>query len=140
MEPERIELSQRERDRLKVLHEVEEGHLTQVEAARRVHLSDRQVRRLLVRVRAEGDGGVIHRLRGRSSNRKIPARIRQRSLRRLWQPCYAGFGPTLAAEHLARAGMRVSHETLRGWMSAAGLWRPRRQKVAAGHVWRERRA
>ena len=140
MEPERMELSQRERDRLKVLHEVEEGHLTQVEAARRLHLSDRQVRRLLVRVRAAGDGGVIHRLRGRSSNRKIPARIRQRSLRRLRQPCYAGFGPTLAAEHLARAGIRVSHETLRGWMSAAGLWRPRRQKVAAVHVWRERRA
>ncbi len=30
MEPERIELSQRERERLKVLHEVEQGHLTHV--------------------------------------------------------------------------------------------------------------
>jgi transposase len=140
MEPERIELSQRERDRLKVVHAVEQGHLSQVEAARRLQLSDRQVRRLLVRVRAEGDRGVLHRLRGRPSNRKIPARIRQRSLRRLQQPCYAGFGPTLAAEHLARAGIAVSRETLRGWMSQAGLWRPRRPKMAAVHVWRERRA
>jgi hypothetical protein len=33
METERIALSQRERDRLKVLHDVREGHLTRVEAA-----------------------------------------------------------------------------------------------------------
>jgi hypothetical protein len=43
METERIALSQRERDRLKVLHEVKQEHLTQVEAARRLKLSDRQV-------------------------------------------------------------------------------------------------
>jgi len=140
MELERIELSQRERDRLKVLYEVEEGHLTQVDAAQHVHLTDRQVRRLLVRVRAEGDRGVIHRLRGRPSNRKIPARITQRALQLLGRPCYTGFGPTLAAEHLARAGIAVSRETVRGWMSGAGLWHRRRQKVATVHVWHERRA
>jgi hypothetical protein len=140
MEPERIELSQRERDRLKVLYEVEQGHLTQVQAAARVELSDRQVRRLLVRVRQEGDRGVVHRLRGRPSNRKIPAAVTQQALRLLRRPCYGGFGPTLAAEHLARAAITVSRETLRGWMSQAGLWCPRRQKVAAVHLWRERRA
>lgn len=137
---ERIELSQRERDRLKVLHEVEEGHLTQREAAARLELSDRQVRRLLGRVRREGDRGVIHRLRGRPSNRKLPARIQGRALRMLQQKQYADFGPTLAAEHLARASVAVSRETLRGWMSAAGLWHPRRQRVRKVHVWRERRA
>src|SRR5258707_15812372 len=47
METERIALSQRERDRLRVLHEVEQGHLAQIEAARRMKLTDRQVRRLL---------------------------------------------------------------------------------------------
>ncbi len=34
MREERMELSERERDRLKVLHEVKQGHLKQVEAAR----------------------------------------------------------------------------------------------------------
>ena len=34
MREERIELSQREQDRLKVLHQVEQGYLTQVEAGR----------------------------------------------------------------------------------------------------------
>jgi hypothetical protein len=36
-----ITLSQRERQRSKVLHEVEEGHLKQVEAARRLRLTVR---------------------------------------------------------------------------------------------------
>jgi len=97
MEPERIELSQRERDRLKVLHEVQQGHGKQVEAAERLRLSARQVRRLLVRVRVDGDRGLIHRLRGRASNHKIPDKLQQRILARVRQR-YADFGPTLATE------------------------------------------
>jgi len=139
MKPERVELSQTERDRLKLLHEVEEGYIRQVEAARRLELSDRQVRRLLRRVQAEGDRGVMHRLHGQPSNRKIAEPIQQRALRRLRQPEYAGFGPTLAAVHLQRGGMRVSRETARKWMAAAGLWRSRRQRLRAVHVWRPRR-
>lgn len=140
MEPERIEMSQRERDRLKTLHEVEQGHLTQGEAAQRLQLSDRQVRRLLLRVRAEGDRGVVHRLRGQPSNRRLAATVQQRALAMLQQKQYADFGPTLATEHLARAGVQVSRETLRKWMSAAGLWRPRPLRLRQVHVWRQRRA
>lgn len=139
MEPERIELSQRERERLKVLHEVQEGHLTQVEAAGRLGLTDRHVRRLLGRVQAEGDRGVVHRLRGRPSNRKIPGAVQERILARVRRR-YADFGPTLAAEHLAQDGLGVSRETLRTWMTQAGLWHPHRQRLQAVHVWRERRA
>ncbi len=71
MGEERIELSARERERLKLLHEIQQGHLSQVEASGRLRLSTRQVRRLERRVEAEGDHGVVHRLRGRPSNRKI---------------------------------------------------------------------
>jgi len=46
MAEEGIELSARERERLKTLHEVEQGHLKQVDAARRLRLTDRHVRRL----------------------------------------------------------------------------------------------
>lgn len=46
MELGRIELRQRERDRLKRLHQVEQGDRLQVEAARRLRLSDRQMCRL----------------------------------------------------------------------------------------------
>src|SRR5260370_23650073 len=139
MEPERIELSTKERDRLKVLHEVEQGHLKQVEAARRLRLSERQVRRLQARLRAEGDGAIVHGLRGRPSNRKIPEILAQRALRALRRERYRGFRPTLAAEHLARQGLSVSRETLRQWMSAAGRWQSRRRELRQVHVWRPRR-
>ena len=139
MKEERIALSQRERDRLKVLHAVEGKHLRQGEAAERLRLSVRQVRRLLRRVKREGDRGLIHRLRGRPSNRKIPRAVRRRILAEV-QRRYRDFGPTLACEHMARQGLRVSRETLRQWRIAAGLWKPRRQRVEAVHVWRERRA
>ena len=114
MEAERIELNAKERERLKVLHEVEEGHLKQIEAAHRLPLTDRNVRRLQVGLRQQGDGGLVHGLRGRRSNRKLPDPCQQRALRELGQARYAGFGPTLASEHLARQGVKVSRETLRG--------------------------
>jgi len=139
METERIALSQRERDRLKVLHEVQQKQLTQVAAAERLKVSDRQVRRMLLRLRRCGDRSLVHGLRGRPSNRKLAARLEQKILARLRQR-YADFGPTLAAEHLAQEGFAVSRETLRKWMTQAALWRPRSQRVKKIHVWRERRA
>ena len=139
MREERISMSQTERERLKVLQQIEQGHWTQVEGAHRLQLSTRQVRRLQRRVSREGDGGVIHRLRGRPSNRKFPANVQRRVLAEVRRR-YADFGPTLAAEHLASGGIPVSRETLRRWMSAAGLWQSRRRRVRAIHLWRQRRA
>jgi transposase len=139
METERMTLSQRERDRLRVLHEVTQKHLSQVAAAERLKVTDRQVRRMLLRIRERGDGALVHGLRGRPSNRKLAARLEQKILARLRQR-YADFGPTLAAEHLPQEGFLVSRETLRKWMTKAALWRPRSQRVKAVHVWRERRA
>ena len=81
METERMTLSQRERDRMRVLHEVQQEHLTQREAAKRLQLSDRQVRRLLRRMRKKGDQAVIHGLRARPSNRKFSAA----SSRKCWR-------------------------------------------------------
>src|SRR5712664_4422291 len=139
METERIALSQRERDRLKALHEVGQKQITQIEAARRLKITDRQVRRLLVGLRERGDRALIHGLRGRPSNRKLAVRFEQKVLARVRQR-YVDFGPTLAAEHLAQEGLLVSRETLRKWMARASLWRPRAQRVKTIHVWRERRA
>jgi transposase len=140
METGRVTLSHREWDRLKVLHEVKQKHLSQVAAAMRLKVTDRQVRRMLRRIRERGDGALVHGLRGRPSNRKLAARLlEQKILARLRQR-YADFGPTLAAEHLAQEGFSVSRETLRKWMTKAALWCPRSQRVKAVHVWRERRA
>src|SRR5437899_3958343 len=139
METERIALSQRERDRLRVLHEVKQKQITQIAAARRLKITARQVRRLLLRLREQGDRGLIHGLRGRPSNRRLAPVFEQKILARVRQR-YADFGPTLAAEHLAQEGLRVSRETLRKWMTKASLWRPGSRGVKISHVWGERRA
>jgi hypothetical protein len=139
METERIALSQRERDRLRVLHEVQQKQITQIAAAKRLKISDRHIRRLLVGLGEHGDRAVMHGLRGRRSNRRLAEHLELKILRRVRQH-YADFGPTLAAEHLAQEGLAVSRETLRKWMVKTSLWCPRAQRVKTIHVWRERRA
>jgi transposase len=122
-----MEMSQRERDRLKVLYGVCKGERLQKEAARLLRLSTRQVRRLVRRIEESGDQGLIHRLRGRTSNRALPVELRQKVLAE-YQSRYPDFGPTLATEKLAEQGLKVSPDTLRRWLSAAGLWQRRRQR------------
>jgi len=103
METERIALSQRERERLKVLHELKQKHLTQAEAAQRLRVTDRHVRRLLLALEERGDGAVVHGLRGRPSNRKLDASFEQRILARVRRryadfTCIAGVPqPTITA-------------------------------------------
>jgi hypothetical protein len=90
-------------------------------------------------MRENGDGTLVHGLRGRPSNRKLTGWFEQKVMARVRQR-YADFGPTLAAEHLAKERLLLSRETLRKWMSKAALWRPRAQRVKKAYVWRERRA
>jgi predicted DNA-binding protein (UPF0251 family) len=85
METERIALSQRERDRLRVLHEIQQKPLTQREAANRPKISDRHIRRLLIGLRKHGDRAVVHGLRGRPSNRRLADRFEQKILARVRQ-------------------------------------------------------
>jgi len=128
----------KERDRLKVVGPLAEGRLKQVEAARLLRLSVRQVRRLLGRYRAEGDAGLVHRSRGRPSNRRIPEVTRRRVMA-LVRRHYADFSPTLASEKLAeRDGIEVSREWLRQRMIEAHLRTVRRRRVRH-HTWRQRR-
>src|SRR3981081_2548678 len=133
METERVALSQRERDRLKGLHEVKQKHFSQVAAAERLKVTDRQVRRMLLRIRERGDGSLVHGLRGRRANRKLAARLDQKIFARLRQR-YADFGPTLAAEHLAQEGFPVSRETLRKWMVKGSLRGHSAQRLKNIHV------
>lgn len=132
-------MSLKERDRLRVLHDLSEGRLKQTEAAEVMGVGTRQARRLLRRYENKGDAGIVHGLRNRSSNRKIPQKVKARVLNRV-SVRYRDFGPTLAAEYLEEEdGLIVSRETLRGWMVEAGLWIPRKRRVRH-RQWRERKA
>jgi hypothetical protein len=133
-----LRMSRKERDRLKVMAALAECRLKQVEAGRLLRLSVRQVRRLLRRYEREGDVGLVHRSRGRPSNRRIPEATRRRVMA-LVRRHYADFGPTLASEKLAeRDGIEVSREWLRQRMIEAPLRTVRRRRVRH-HTWRERR-
>lgn len=134
-----LRMSWKERDRLGVLRQVEEGKMKQAEAAEVLRVSPRQLRRLLRRYGREGDAGLVHRLRGRASNRRVPAEIQERAVA-LVKEKYGDYGPTQASEVLAEEqGIAVSRETLRKWMTQAGLWQSRRARVQH-RQWRERRA
>jgi len=134
-------MSQEERDWLDWLKRARDGSITQREAARRMGISDRWVWTLLKRMRKQGDGVVVHGLRGRPSNHKLSAQVQRQALAILKQPDWRDFGPTFAAEQLAkRHQIRVGKETLRGWMIEAGLWQTKSRAIQEVHGWRPRRS
>ena len=134
-------MSQAERDRLVALKKAKKKLITQKQAAEEIGVTERQVRRLLRKLRRKGDRGVMHELRGCNSNRKLPEELERRAMVVLSDPVYRGFGPTLAAEYLhSRHQITVSKETLRRWMARADLWQPGRRRVVEVHQWRPRRS
>lgn len=123
-----IAMSERDPQRIDVLSKVVGSRMTTVSAAHVLDLSERQVRRLLERIRTGGAASIRHKAIGRPSNNRISDGIRDYAMT-LVREHYADFGPTLATEKLAeRDGLRVSRETVRGWMSQAGLWLSRKQR------------
>ncbi|NLX05716.1 MAG: ISNCY family transposase [Phycisphaerae bacterium] len=127
MDEERIAMSQRERDRLKIMASVLSGKRTQAEAARLMGLTARQVRRIQRKLEAEGDAAIIHQLRGRPSNRRICPQFRKQVLLTYRQQ-FGDFGPTFAAEKLAELRLPVAVRTLREWLVAEGLWQRQRKR------------
>ena len=123
-----IRMSERELKRVEVLSEVQSGRRTVTAAASLLCLSERQAYRLLSRYQADGGFGLVHKARGRSSNRSVNPGIRKYAVE-LVKTHYADFGPTLATEALEeRHGLRVGRETLRRWMMADGVWLSREQR------------
>ncbi|MBI5903058.1 MAG: hypothetical protein HZB84_06215 [Deltaproteobacteria bacterium] len=133
-----IYMSLREVKRLKAVHEAIGGRITRKAAAAMMGVCERQARRLVMAVRAEGGVGIVHKGRGRASNRKTPDKVKDKVIF-LCKGRYGGFGPLLATEKLLEMeGVRISDETLRGWLMEAGLWE-KRHKRAKHRRWRQRK-
>ena len=125
-----MELSLKERDRMSVLRQVREGVLAAADGTARFGVTERHFRRLRRRFEAEGDGVVVLGLRGVRSNRSLPAETRERVLAMARDPDYSDFGPTLLAEQVKRdLDLRVSAETVRAWLTGAGLWTRKRKRA-----------
>jgi DNA-binding Lrp family transcriptional regulator len=134
-------MTQGDRDRLVTLRKAQKRLIKQREAADELGLSVRQVKRLLYALKKQGDKAVVHGLRGAPSNRRIAEKIQQKAIKILSREEYTGFGPTLASEYLAsRHQIVASRETVRAWMTAAGLWKAGKQKIERIHEWRARRS
>lgn len=135
-----LTMSNRDIDKLRVIRNVLDKKLTQLEAADILDLGDRQVRRLCVAVRNEGNRGILHGLRGRPSNHQSDPELLGMALSGLHDPQWDGFGATFAQQKLeAFYGIVLSDTTVRKWMSKTGLWQTRRHK-AKHRAWRERRS
>jgi hypothetical protein len=121
-------VSERDLKRIEVLSEVRTGRLTVAAAAAVLAISERQTYRLLARYELDGGRGLIHKARGRTSNRSRNDGIRKYAVE-LVKLRYADFGPTLATEVLLeKHELRVGRETLRRWMIVEGLWLSRTQR------------
>jgi hypothetical protein len=135
---EKLTMSVREFDRLHVIQNVLAKRLTWTQAAAQLRLSLRQVARLCQRVRDGGERSLIHRLRGRPSNHRLPAGLLSRAVA-LVKRHYPDFGPTFAHEKLAEVhAVKISISSLRKAMIADGHWRTRKQRPFY-RAWRERR-
>ncbi len=135
----RVVMSATELRRVHVLRQVREKRITQRAAGTLLGLTNRQIQRLLRRVEQEGDQGLVHRGRGKPSNRRIPETQKTKGLT-LYDTQYGDFGPTLAAEQLAeRHRLTVSAETLRGWLQERGVTHFQRRK-RPHRAWRARKA
>jgi transposase len=135
-----LTMSKRELTRLEIMQRLKEKRLTQKEAAQLLGISTRQVKRLWKAYRETGAKGLINRRRGKPSNHRLDAGVKQQALD-LIQAKYVDFGPTLAHEKLTEVHhLELSRESVRQIMVVEGIWKPKRAKKGTVHQLRKRRA
>lgn len=138
-EKDMITMSREESRRLHIIHQALSKKISQTEAASLINLSDRQIRRMIKRIRKEGDEGICHRSRGTTSNHRIPKKIKEKTLK-LFREQYKDFNLVHATEKLFEVhGITINDETLRLWLNEAEIPYKKR-KVRKHRQRRERRA
>lgn len=133
----KLVLSVKEKRRLEVFQRVKRGDISLHKASELLKLSYRQAKRSYGRFVREGASGLGHRLRGCDSNRRTETAERSAVLKR-YHERYGDFGPTLAAEYLAKEKLAVPVQTLRRWLIEEGLWQVTRAR-AVHRRWRARK-
>ncbi len=99
-----ITMAMQDLDRLKVIGAVVDGNLQPSRAAQRLGLTDRQVRRLVNRVKENGAAGIVSRRRGRPSNNHLPQDLTKIALN-LIRARYADFGLRAGSNRWQRPGL-----------------------------------
>ncbi len=131
-------MSVKEIERLETIGQLAEKLMKEKDAAVKLSLSTRQVRRLKASFRREGRQGLIHKSRGRPGNNRISDRNKER-IEKIITSNYRDFGPTLAWEKLSENhDINYGQETIRQIMIDAEIWRPKKRR-AHHREWRERK-
>lgn len=133
-------MSKKEIDKFEVISSLIAEKINGTEAAKQLHLSVRQIRRLKGKVDEKGAQGLIHGNRNKESNRKIKDDELEK-LKEILQNEYYYFGPTFASEKLDEVhNIQISKETTRKIMIDLKLWKTKPRKTAKNkHFWRPRK-
>jgi transposase InsO family protein len=123
-----LTMSQKEIDKLKILSQVETKKMTVYEGSEILGISERQIYRLLKRIKKEGTKGIIHKLRGKESNRGYRKELRKKVVE-IYSKQYPDYGATLFSEMLVKYyNISLSHETVRRWLRSEAYTTGMRKK------------
>ena len=133
-------MSKKETERLKYLGMVSQGVISLKQASMLMGISYRHSKRIMKRFKEEGEKGLIHRLRGKTSKRKTDDFIRNR-ICSLYSELYSDFSIALFLEKLLSIhNINISRETLRTILKDEGLYKTKRKKKSKSvHLFRKRK-
>lgn len=70
-----INLKKKEREKFEVIEKIIQGKMSKKEASLQLHLTIRQINRLIIKYHQEGEKGFIHKNSGKISNKKISEKV-----------------------------------------------------------------
>lgn len=132
-------MTQEELNRKTMVERALDKRITQKEAAKKLNISERHIRRIIARYRQRGDPGLVSGHRGKPGNRKLAGDKREQIVEYIKDPLHGGFGPTFMMEKLEEyKGIKISKETMRQIMIEEGIHeaKVRKKKI---HPPRERK-
>src|SRR5687768_11137092 len=131
---ETLTMRRKEVPRAGLLKAALEGRISNGQGARSMQLSVRQFHRVKGRFAAEGVAGLVHRLRGRPSPRRLAPEIHARAVA-LLQGAYAGLNDCHLTEKLREVeGLPLSRSTVRRLRRGLGLAATRRRRGRQGRM------
>lgn len=135
-----VYMTQKELHRAEILAKVSDKLIQQPKAAEILHISVRQLQRLLKKYKTGGALAIASKKRGKKSNNRLCESLRSRIKEIIAEPLYRDFRPTFMCEKLEeRHTIKVSKETTRQIMIECGLWRSRKERRPVIHQQRQRR-
>lgn len=127
-------MRRKEVPRAGLLEAARAGTISNAQGARAMRVSLRQFQRVKVRFAAEGVAGLVHRLRGRPSPRRLASAIHARAVA-LLQGRYAGLNDCHLTEKLREVeGLPLSRSTVRRLRRGLGLPATRRRRGRQGRM------